>query len=278
MMVGIVALSSVFAYAQALASAWLLVSPPVAAQSPEPSFDVVSIKRNVSGDQDLAFNRLNGSTFNTTNAPMSGVMMRAYRVKNIVGAPEWVETERYDIVAKATGRSTADQVNEMLRTMLKERMKLAAHIEPREASVYALEVARPDHPGLKKVTLDCDAVQAEREAALKGGRPPAMSSNGAPLCDYTWSGSINSGGLTMQAFAGMLDFVAGRIVVDRTGLTGRYEFNLRFSPPGGRSGGGPDDPPDFFTAVQEQLGLKLRATKAPIDTLVIDHVERPQEN
>ena len=107
---------------------------------------------------------------------MSGVMMRAYRVKNIVGAPEWVETERYDIVAKATGRSTADQVNEMLRTMLKERMKLAAHIEPRETSVYVLEVARPNHPGLKKVTLDCDAVQAEREAALKGGRPPATSS------------------------------------------------------------------------------------------------------
>jgi uncharacterized protein (TIGR03435 family) len=81
---------------------------------------------------------------------------------------------------------------------------------------------------MKPFTLDCDKIQADRDAALKAGQPPATNSNGAPLCGYIWSGAIASGGLTMQAFAGMLDFVAGRVVVDRTGLKGRYEFTVRF--------------------------------------------------
>ena len=260
------------------ASAWLLLYLPVAAQSPERSFDVVSIKRNVSGGQDFSINPQTGSTFNTTNTTLAGVIMRAYRVKNLAGAPEWLDTDHYDIIAKANARSTNDEVNAMLRTMFRERLKLAVHIEPREIPVYALEVARPNHAGLKPLTLDCDKVQTERDAALKAGQPPPTNSSGAPLCGYTWSGAINSGGLTMQAFAGMLDFVAGRVVVDRTGLQGRYEFSVRFSPPGVRSAGGPDDPPDFFTALQEQLGLRLQATRAPVDTLVIDHVERPDEN
>jgi len=89
----------------------LPIDPTALAQSPEPSFDAVSIKRNVSGDQDFAITAQKGSTFNTTNTPMAGVIMRAYRVRNIVGAPDWLETERYDIVAKATGKSTNDEVN-----------------------------------------------------------------------------------------------------------------------------------------------------------------------
>jgi len=80
----------------------------------------------------------------------------------------------------------------------------------------------------------------------------------------------------MAQFAGLLDYVAGRVVVDRTGLNGRYEFTLRFTPPGAPAGG--DDRPGLFTAIQEQLGLRLEATRAPVDTFVIDHVERPTAN
>ena len=108
------------------------------------------------------------------------------------------------LATKATGKSTSDEVNIMLRTMSRERLKLVVRVEAREISVYALEVVRPNHPGLKPFTLDCDRIQADRAAALKAGQPPATSSNGAPLCGYTWAGAIASGGLTMQAFAGML--------------------------------------------------------------------------
>jgi uncharacterized protein (TIGR03435 family) len=209
---------------------------------------------------------------------MAGVLMRAYQVKNITAAPDWLDTERYDIAAKAIGKPSADEINAMLRTMLRERLTLAAHIELREIAVYALEVARASHPGLKPVTLDCDAVRNERDAALRSNRPPATASNGAPLCGFTWAGAFNSGGMTMPEFVSRLDFVAGRVVVDRTGLTGRYEFTLRFAPPGQGAAVRSDDAPDFFTAIQEQLGLRLRATRAPVDTLVIDHIDRPEEN
>lgn len=82
----------------------------------------------------------------------------------------------------------------------------------------------------------------------------------------------------MATFAGMLDYVAGRVVVDRTGLPGRYEFTLRFAPPGQVVTAGRDDAPDFFSAIRDQLGLRLEATRAPVDTLVIDYVERPSDN
>jgi uncharacterized protein (TIGR03435 family) len=146
--------------------------------------------------------------------------------------------------------------------MLADRLKLTGHIEPREMSVYALVVARPGHSGLKPVTLDCNAVRA---------------ANGAPPCNYSWfGGAIASGGIPLQTFAGLLDYVAGRVVVDQTGLAGRYEFTLRFTPPGTQPG--PDGAPDFFTAIQEQLGLRLEAKRAPVNTFVIDHIERPTEN
>jgi uncharacterized protein (TIGR03435 family) len=253
-------------------------------QTVDPSFDVVSIKRNMSGSQDLAINVPNGTTYNVGNTPMRGTIMRAYQVKNLAGVPPWVDDERYDIVAKSPGKPNVDEVSAMLRTMLKDRLKLVGHIEPREIPVYALTVARPGHPGMKPVAPDCDAIRAARDAAVKTGQNPApapapAAANGAAPCAYTWMGTtIASGGISIPMFAGLLDYVAGRVVVDRTNLTGRYEFAVRFTPPGMPAAGRPDDPPDFFTAIQEQLGLRLEATRAPVDTFVIDRIERPTEN
>jgi uncharacterized protein (TIGR03435 family) len=266
-----------------VAASALALALPVATgahgQSSEPAFDAVSIKRNISGSQDLAINVPNGTAYNVGNTPMRGTIMRAYQVKNLAGAPPWLDDERYDITARSSGKPNVDEVSAMLRTMLKDRLTLTGHIEPREISVYALVVARPGHPGLKPVSLDCDAIRAARDAAVKTGQTPVVpAANGAPLCGYTWSAAITAGGIPMPMFAGLLDYVAGRVVVDRTGLTGRYEFTLRFAPPGTTPAGGPDDRPDFFTAIQEQLGLRLEATRAPVDTFVIDHIERPTEN
>ena len=246
-------------------------------QAAEPSFDAVSIKLNTSGSQDMAINVPNGTAYNVGNTPLRGTIMRAYQVKNLAGVPAWVDEERYDIAARSGGKPSVDQVSAMLRTMLKERFRMTGHIEPREIEVYALTVARPGHPGLKPVSVDCGAVTAARDAAVSAGSaPPLPAANGAPVCGFTWSAAITSGGIPMSQFAGLLDYVAGRVVVDRTGLTGRYEFTLRFTPPGLPPAG--DDRPDFFTAIQEQLGLRLEATRAPVDTFVIDHIERPTPN
>jgi uncharacterized protein (TIGR03435 family) len=241
----------------------------------EPSFDVVSIRRNVSSDQSINIGSRGSSAFNGINITMLGVVMRAYGVKSVVNAPAWLAGERYDIVTRTIGQPSADRVDEMLRTMLKQRLKLEAHIEPRETSVYALVVARPNHPGLKRFTGDCDAIRAERESAMKTGQPPPQSSTSGPPCGYTWSSAIYSGGITLTQLAGMLDWVAGRVIVDRTGLPGRYEFTLRFASPTAPPSDAADAPPVLFTALHEQLGLRLDAARAPVDTLVIDHIERP---
>ena len=245
-------------------------------QTPAPSFDVVSIKRNVSGSQDMVINVPN-TAYNVTNVPMRGTILRAYQVKNLAGAPAWVDDERYDITAKSPGKPDPNEVSAMLRTMLTERLKLKGHIEPPEMSVFALVVSRPGHPGLKPVPLACDTVRTARDAAVKAGQTPVAAANGAPLCNYSWfGGAISSGGIPLQTFAGLLDYVAGRVVVDQTRLAGRYEFTLRFTPPGTQPAA--DGSPDFFTAIQEQLGLRLDATRAPVDTFVIDRIERPTEN
>ena len=261
----------------AIAAVALPLASGARGQAAEPAFDAVSIKLNTSGSQDLVINVPNGTAYNVGNTPMRGTIMRAYQVKNLAGVPAWVDEERYDITAKSSGKPTVDQVSAMLRTMLKERFSMTGHIEPREIDVYALVVARPSHPGLKPVSVDCAAVTAARDAAVSAGSaPPLPAANGAPVCGFTWSAAITSGGIPMPQFAGLLDYIAGRVVVDRTGLNGRYEFTLRFTPPGMPPGG--DDRPDFFTAIQEQLGLRLEATRAPVETFVIDHIERPTPN
>jgi uncharacterized protein (TIGR03435 family) len=238
-----------------------------AGSASEPSFDVVSIKRNLSGTEDIGVNVPTASAFQTVNVAMLGTIMRAYQVKNVVGAPDWVENERYDIEAKAATKPAPEEVNAMLRTMFKQRMNLKAHIEVREIPVYALVVARPNHPGLRPFTGDCEAAPTT---------PPG--SGGAPPCGYTWSDAIRSGGITIPRLAGLFDWVAGRVVVDRTGLSGRYEFTLRFTPPSIAVGARSEERPDLFTALQEQLGLRLEPTRAPVDTLVIDSIQRPSEN
>ena len=267
--------------------AWaLLLMPcllaPVLAQSPaaEPSFDVVSLKRNTSGARSASFGAVPGVAFSMTNVAPIALVTYAYGVANeeVVGAPDWLTADRYDMTAKAEGKPGDDLVKAMLRTLLKDRLKLATHLQPQDKPVYALVVARPSHPGLKRSMLDCDSVRAAREAAAKSGAPPEPYVPGtAPQCGYAWSDAIYSGGMTMDTLADILRGLAGRKVLNRTQLDGRYEFTLRASFARSVSPS-PDDPPTIFTALQEQLGLRLDSERAALETLVIDHIERPAEN
>jgi uncharacterized protein (TIGR03435 family) len=187
-------------------------------------------------------------------------MSFAYAIhpKQIVDGPVWLETQRYDIVGQADveGYANLRQIQEMLQKLLASRFNLKFHREKRELSIYAITLAK----GGPKLTKHLEA------------------SNGLP----TQSGSPSSGGRrftnnSMSDFAlGMQSFL-DRPVVDQTGLVGRFDFVLSWTPDDSNTD--PENPaPGLFTAVQEQLGLKLEPVKGPADVYVIDHVEKPSEN
>ena len=257
----------------------VLLSSAGLAQGDGPQFEAVSIKRNTSGARSSSVGTRPDLAFDMTNVALVAMVTAAYPTRNteVVGAPDWLQTERYDVAAKANGKPSDEDVRLMLRHALRERMALTAHVEAREIPIYAMVVARAGHPGLHRSVLDCDAIRAARNAAARSGAPPSPVPGMVPQCGYSWSDAIRSGGVAIDTLARMISGIAGRVVLDRTDLEGRYEFTLRFSPPA-TSARAPDDPPDLFTALQEQLGLKLEAQRAPVDTLVIDHVERPDEN
>jgi uncharacterized protein (TIGR03435 family) len=229
----------------------------------------------------------------------------------ILNAPGWVNSDRFDIVAKADANMTPDQFPELLKSLLVERFKLAAHTESREFQVFALVLARSDGklgPGLRPASAECAAMIAARGRGVPppgaggpggpGGQgglargPIAPPQPGEPMpCGMMrmGPGSLAAGGAPLAQLATSLTPWVNRIVMDKTGLTGPYEVDLQWTPeqlPGGRGDLPPGvqlppiDPngPSIFTAVQEQLGLKLDSTKAPVDVLVIDHVEQPTED
>jgi uncharacterized protein (TIGR03435 family) len=190
----------------------------------------------------------------------------------------------YDIVAKLEGNpqvvppgSGIDPARLAMRALLADRFKLQLHRDTKQVDVYALVLVKPGAvgPALKPSTQDC-AAQAEASRRNNGVLPP-----GASFCGFSGgSGRIKFGGLPSSQIAAALNNYAGRTVVDRTGLTGSWEFELTFAPEGGPGPPGvdppaPSDAPSLFTALEEQLGLKLESVKGPVEVLVIDHVEKP---
>ena len=206
-------------------------------------------------------------------------------VREVVGLPDWATTERYDITAKPPAGSTPQQRSEMWRTFFAERMKLVAHVEERERDTFALVLARSDGrlgPQLKPSTLDCSPKPPGTPPAPPPP-PPASESDYLNRCGGMFgNGTIVSGSTTMDALVLSFAGLAGRQVFDRTGLKGNYALTLKHSPP--RTPGTspdaplPDDAPEFFTALQEQLGLKLQPEKSLVPVFVIDRIERPTEN
>ena len=197
--------------------------------------------------------------------------------------------DRYDVTVKPPAGLTREQLREqmplMWRAMFADRMKLLAHVEQRERDVYQLVVAREDGklgPDLRPSTLDCTPRPVQ-------GTPPSSPQTVPSLqerqnrCGLSMSvGLIVSGGVTMDRLVPSLGGLAGGNVENHTGLEGQYAVTLRFSPArqlgGAENSAAPDDAPDFFTALREQLGLKLERQKKPVSVFVIDHIERPSEN
>lgn len=224
------------------------------------TFDVVSIKPNTSGEAGGS-SRAQPGRYQGVNVTLMRVIGLAYRpIQEFEGGPDWIRTDRFDIEAKADGTPTQEQMLRMLRALLADRFGLVARPEARPKPVYALVLARRDGqlgPGLRASDAACQSGP---------GTCPVRMQDGA----------LTSMGLTMPRLASELSFV-GRPVVDRTGLTGAFEVDLRWSPEA-EPGGATPDAPSIFTAVQEQLGLKLEPSTGPVDVLVIDRAMKPAAN
>jgi bla regulator protein blaR1 len=165
----------------------------------------------------------------------------------------------------------------MMRNMIVERMKLVGHVEERERTTFALVVARSDGrlgPQLTPSTLDC----APRAPAVPA--TPPVRGDGRSRCGMSMGrGTIESGGITMETLVRSLSGLAGGLVNNRTGLEGWYAVSLRFAPPVLTADPSTtDDAPQFVTALQEQLGLKLQPEKTKVPVFVVDHIERPTPN
>ncbi|HEY1307937.1 MAG TPA: M56 family metallopeptidase [Vicinamibacterales bacterium] len=245
---------------------------------PRLSFEVASVKPNKSGETTSFLQARPGGNFAVGNMTLRGLIFFAYGLQGfqLVGGPDWVATERFDITAKAAadvpptpiGRTSPEAL--MLRSLLEDRFRLSAHRETRDLPIYALVIARADGrlgPRLRQTTSDYCAKRFE--AAGKAGESIAP---GGPVCGMRPSvNELTAGALPMNEFARFLALNTGRTVVDRTGLTGVWDFDLKYSPPNAPN---PDpDRPSIFTALQEQLGLRLDATTGPVEVLAIDRVE-----
>jgi uncharacterized protein (TIGR03435 family) len=269
------------------------------ASPPGPSFEVASVKPNKSGDGRVMIGMQPGGRFTTTNVPLRMLIRSAYQLQDfqIVGAPDWINSERFDIIAKAEGDvppppiGTPGPMQFMIRNLLAERFKLVVHTDTRDLPIYAMVPARSDGkpgPQLRPSTIDCAAMMAR---GRNGGPPPTPPAPGErPACGMRiGAGTMSAGGFPLSQLATTLSQFVQRVVVDRSGLTGNYDLDLTWTPDRSLQGGpgGPPPPgapplppvdpdgPSIFTAIQEQLGLKLDAQRGPVEVLVIDSVERP---
>ena len=235
------------------------------------AFEVATVKLNKSGTTQANIGMPpNGVNF--VNLPLRGINQPS----KLAGVPDWAITERYDITARAAGPITLDERRLMLQALLADRLKLVARLEKREVSILALMLARNDGK------LGKSLVES------KGCAPRSSVDAETPVCGPKAGGAgrLILIGTPIQQFTSLLAvMLGGRTIVDKTGLTGRYDIDLTFTPeqpiPAGVLPGPPADPngPSIYTALREQLGLKLEAQRDLEEVLVIDHVERqPSEN
>jgi uncharacterized protein (TIGR03435 family) len=303
---------AVFAFVIAAAAGGAAI---VAAQSP--TFDVVSIKRNAANqagrfENPTRIDRPDGG-FTWTSVTVMMLIARAYPIDipaDIVGLPEWARREYYNVSATSTlSKATPADRTAMLRAMLADRFKLLVHVEEREQPVYNLVLARSDGrlgPGIQPSSANCaaqlEAQRAALEAAQSAGTPPPrpetpdFKAPPAPCTLRTLAavirdrfgdgqgrlGDLLEGETTIANLAQGLRMTMRRLVVDKTGLAGTYRIRVNFDQRAAIetpvANPDPDAPPSIFTALREQLGLKLDASKIESDTLIVDRLERPTEN
>jgi uncharacterized protein (TIGR03435 family) len=249
--------------AGSLAPRWIAFAQAM----PRPSFEVASVKPGNPSNPRVSYSVDPGGRFIAINITLRTLIGFAHGVRSM-GGPSWLDSQKYDIEAKPDAAfarnpdpANSAQLRLMLQSLLEERFRLTLHRETREEHVYTLAKAKG---GIKLVEPADAEVKDDKRGIMAA--PGGVRGVAAPMSNLT----------------GLLSQQLRRLVIDRTGLTGKYDFELRWTPDTAHhaesNNDAPSDGPSLFTAVQEQLGLELESAKAPVEFLVIDHVEKPDAN
>lgn len=258
-------------------------------QADGPRFETASITLNASGDSRGGCCRIQtGGQVTATNVTLRQLIQSAYQRhifdnREISGGPSWIDTVRFDVVAKAPrdpvfdADGSAPELWSMLRTLLGDQFKLKIRTESIERPIYTLVMANSDGalgPRIRRSNADCGAVMA----SMIKGDPPTK-----PTCAIaSYPGRLVVSALPMSAVASLLSESVDRVVINRTGLKGRFDIELeaveiRPQGPFGPSYRPSDTKQSIFASVAEQLGLELKATTGPVESLVVDHAEQPTD-
>ncbi|HXP84817.1 MAG TPA: TIGR03435 family protein [Bryobacteraceae bacterium] len=266
-------------------AAFLLASA-LAYSQPQPKFEVASVKPSNSADRRPLVNVFNGSTW--SNVTVKLLILQAYNIKDfqISGGPGWSDSDLFDVTVKPEGPMKPDQFALILQSLLADRFHLVIRRETREMPVYALVVAKngPKIKAANKSDPVIPQLKDRKDLPSGGARRPGVS--------IIRRGRLTNYMTNMSALAANLANVLGRPVVDKTGLTGMYDLMLEWTPdenqvanfqaigvPEGFGAPPPDwQGPTLFTALEEQLGLKLESEKGPVEMFQIERIERPSEN
>ncbi len=247
-----------------------------------PGFEVVSVKPSSSAAQGSSVRLTPGGRLIAQNATLQLLVTTAYQIRDfqLVGGPSWIRSDRFDIEAKSSGNPNADQVSGMLQVLLADRFHLAVHHDTKELPVYRLLKAK----GGPKLS-------SSREGSCTPMVPPPLHPDPATLRPC---GGFNlarnflmGGGASVEKLAASLSRVLGQTVLDQTGIEGAYDVTLRWTPDDTQAFLSPANPsetksddsgPSLFTAIREQLGLRLEAGRGPVKVLVVDRAESPSAN
>jgi uncharacterized protein (TIGR03435 family) len=279
---------------RSVASTVLLFIGSIQAQQPSPpsgsvsatAFEVASVKRSAPDAQGSLISGPAPSAFTTRNAALRNIIQYAYGIADyqLVDAPSWTRSERFDIVAKYPEGDNRGRVPEMVQALLADRFALKVHKDVREGPIFELVTARSDGrlgPRLRRSEVDCVTF---RTALKESGRGQTIGPGDFPTCMMIASDRfIKGGNRTMDTFSRSLARYVERRVVDRTGLDGEFDIELEWSPatetaasnPTGVARSSPDDTLSIYTALREQLGLELKSARGSIDVIVVDSVEPP---
>ena len=263
------------------------------------TFEVATVRQNKNSVRSGPGFAGQPGRFSAEDVTLQDLIMYAYELQafEIFGAPNWATSDRFDIAATMgpppAGSAPGPRNRRLLRALLAERFKLVAHEEPRELPVYTLVMARPDRKlgarlrPFEGVCAEKLALQPSLPAQLPSQLPPP-SKDPTPCLLGVGVGRLSARGMSVSDLSKTLATFAAirRRVIDRTGLTGQFDYDLEWTPMVAPTGvpapavptASSDGPPNVFTALQEQLGLKLESTKEVIPVLVIDSVNQPSEN
>src|SRR3954467_1177172 len=241
------------------------IASTVAGGQPRPAqqtFDAASVRENTTGQSEGSLGDRPGG-YGASNTPLRPVIVEAYRLRafQVIGGPAWLDSTRFDINARMPASAQGQDVFAMLRSLLADRFALKVHTESRDQPVYALVVAREGRlgPQLRRSTALCVRDTSDNPCTMGGsfvGRGGKLKAVGQPL----------------RQLASQLATGVDRMGLDRTGLEGLFDFDLTWTSCGfsTRSLTPGDDGPSIFTAIQEQLGLKLESSRGPVEVLVVD--------